>query len=149
MSNRWISLAVAVLATSACSSGRQPANRFEVQSRNYLDAAYDRMLGGRDYRLDREITGSLRDGNSETFDIRLEGGRAHAILGACDDDCDDMDLFLVDDDGNEIDSDVSTDSFPIVRYSPRRGGDYRLRVRMYDCNRNPCFYAVGIYSRDR
>jgi hypothetical protein len=138
-----------LLASVGCGGGAAQQNRFQLQSQRYLDTAYDSRLAGRGYNIDHELTGSLEEGRSETHDVRLRGGQAYAILGACDNDCGDLDLFLLDDDGNEIDSDVSTDDFPIVRYSPRRTGEYRVRVRMYECDTEPCFFAVGVYSRDR
>lgn len=138
-----------VVATIGCGGGAAQQNRFQLQSQRYLETAYDDRLAGRGYNLEEEISGALEEGRSETHDIRLRGGRAYAILGTCDNDCGDLDLYLVDDDGNEIDSDTSTDDFPIVRYSPRRSGDFRVRIRMYECDSEPCYFAVGIYSRRR
>lgn len=137
------------IAAIGCGGGGVQQNRFQLQSQRYLETAYDDRLAGKGYRLEQEISGALEDGRSETHDIRLQGGRAYAILGACDNDCGDLDLYLSDDNGNGIDSDTSTDDFPIVRYSPRRNGDFRVRIRMYECDDEPCYFAVGIYSRNR
>jgi hypothetical protein len=138
-----------LVASVGCGGSAVQQNRFQLQSQRYLEEAYDDRLAGRGYNLENEISGSLEERRSETHDIRLRGGRSYAILGACDNDCGDLDLFLVDDDGNEIDSDTSADDFPVVRYSPRRNGNFRVRIRMYECDTEPCFFAVGIYSRER
>lgn len=146
------SLAVALVATliGCASSPRASGSRFQRQTLRYLDDAYDRMLSDRGYRMQGNvIEGRLGDEASESREIRLRGRRSYAILGACDEDCDDLDLYLFDDDGDEIDSDLAADDFPILRYTPRRNGDYRLRIRMYNCNREPCYFAVGIYYRQR
>ena len=146
--------AVALVATLiGCASSPRASgtgSRYQQQTLGYLAGAYDRMLSDRGYRMQgNAITGRLEDEASARRDIRLRGGRSYAILGACDEDCDDLDLYLFDDDGDEIDSDLATDDFPILRYTPRRSGDYRLRIRMYNCNREPCYFAVGIYYRQR
>ena len=146
------SFAVAFVATliGCASSPRTSVNRFQRQTQRYLADAYDRRLSDRGYRMEGNvIEGQLGDEASESHAIRLRGGRSYAILGACDEDCDDLDLYLFDDDGDEIDSDVAADDYPILRYTPRRNGDYRLRIRMYNCNREPCYFAVGIYYRQR
>jgi hypothetical protein len=139
----------ATVFSVGCGGGGVRQNQYQLQSQQYLEGAYDNRLAGRGYSLDEEISGSLEEGRSETHDIRIRGGQAYAILGACDNDCRDLDIFLLDDHGDEIDSDTETDDFPIVRYSPRRNGDFRVRIRMYECNDEPCYFAVGIYSRDR
>ncbi len=139
----------AVALSTGCGGGAAQQNRFELQSVRYLENAYEARLAGRDYRMESQITGNLEEGRSETHDVRLRGRRSYAILGACDNDCGDLDLYLLDDNGNEIESDVSTDDFPVVRYTPRRDGPYRVRIRMYECDTEPCYFAVGIYSRER
>ena len=58
-----------------------------------------------------------------------------------------MDLFLLDRNGNELDSDTDVDSFPLVSFTPSYSGTYQVRVRMYECAVEPCFYSVGVYRR--
>ncbi|MFQ5551642.1 MAG: hypothetical protein ACE5FJ_10445 [Gemmatimonadales bacterium] len=122
------------------------AQSFERQVRNYLADAGGRLLSG--YRsLDEVYTGALDDDDEEDIWITLAGGGDFAIVGVCDEDCGDVDLFLYDEDGDQIDSDASIDDEPVVEVTTNRSGDYRVRVRMYSCSVEPCFYAVGVYQR--
>ncbi|MGE0597422.1 MAG: hypothetical protein AB7P07_13745 [Hyphomonadaceae bacterium] len=92
--------------------------------------------------------GSLNDDeNRQAHLISNWGGGVVTVTGFCDSDCSDLDLFVVDDAGNEIVSDVSIDTTPVVTFTPDASRAYELRVRMYQCNTNPCFYSVGAFYR--
>ena len=66
--------------------------------------------------------------------------------GVCDNDCRDLDLILLDERGNEISQDTSTDDIPIVNARPKWTGRFTLRVIMEDCRVNPCNYGVRFFS---
>jgi len=90
--------------------------------------------------------GSLYDESSEDFHLTLQAGVAYVLVGVCDNDCPDIDLMLLDDSGNEVDSDYETDAVPIVEVTPFRTQSYRVHVYMADCTSEPCFYGVGVYA---
>ena len=90
--------------------------------------------------------GSLHDEASEDFHVTLNAGVSYVLVGVCDNDCPDVDLMLLDDSGNEIDSDYETDAVPIVEVTPFRTQSYRVHVYMADCTSEPCFYGVGVYA---
>jgi hypothetical protein len=90
--------------------------------------------------------GSLHDESSEDFYVTLQAGVAYVLVGVCDNDCPDVDLMLLDDSGNEIDSDYETDAVPIVEVTPFRTQSYQVHVYMADCTSEPCFYGVGVYA---
>jgi hypothetical protein len=58
-----------------------------------------------------------------------------------------MDLFLLDRNGNEIVGDTDVDSFPMLSITPAYSGTHRVRVEMFECSVEPCFYSVGVYRR--
>ena len=122
------------------------AQTYSNQVRAQLDAA-EQALRGPGFRPtpDYEI-GSLDDGAEESFTLRLSAEREYALVGACDADCDDMDFWLYDENDNLIDSDTSTDDVPIVRVTPRWSGTFRIRVRMYECSVEPCYYGSGVFG---
>lgn len=116
--------------------------------RRALDEAYFDVLADRGYEETGDVyEGALDDDEEENIWVTLRRNRSYSILSVCDEDCSDIDLFLYDDDGDEIDSDTSIDEVPVVRETPNRTGEYRIRVRMYSCSTEPCYYAVGIYER--
>ena len=120
---------------------------YQGQADHYLQTAYDALLAGDKYRLEESLYGDLDSSDDETFQVELQSGRPYTILGACDDDCEDMDLFLMDRNGNELASDTEVDSFPLVSITPSYTGTFQVRVKMYDCTLEPCFYSVGVYRR--
>ena len=69
-------------------------------------------------------TGSLKDEASEDLSVELEGGVSYFLVGACDNDCPDIDLMLLDGSGNEIDSDYETDAVPMLEITPSRTAQY-------------------------
>ncbi|MEM6879035.1 MAG: hypothetical protein AAF544_10775 [Bacteroidota bacterium] len=88
------------------------------------------------------------DGNEEvTIQLNLNNYNQYSIWGACDDDCEDLDMYLTDAYGNEVDSDVLTDAIPLIDPSNPPSGPYTLRVKMYDCNVEPCRVGVTYFSR--
>lgn len=122
------------------------AQSYSDQVRLQLDAA-QRALRGQgfsqthDYEIDR-----LDEGTEDSFSIRLRADREYALVGACDNDCSDVDFWLYDENDNLIDSDTSTDDVPIVRVTPRWSGTFRIRVRMYECSVEPCVYGIGVFG---
>ena len=120
--------------------------QYSNQVRNQLDAARatlarEGMSQTHDYEID-----SLDDDAEDSFTLTLRADREYAIVGACDNDCSDMDFWLYDENDNLIDSDTSTDDVPVVRVTPRWSGQFRIRVKMYACSVEPCFYGIGVFG---
>ena len=89
----------------------------------------------------------LNSGETDSFSMNLRHGYQYKILGVCDKDCKDLDFKLFDDNGNQVSSDSSSDSMPIVDVSPKRSAKFKLQVNMYSCTRNPCFYALTVMRK--
>lgn len=136
-------LVAVVLLALAPTAGAQP---YTAQVRSQLDAAKQTLRGegfsqSHDYEID-----SLDDGAEDSFTIELDADQDYAIVGACDVDCSDMDFWLYDENANLIDSDTSTDDVPIVRVTPRWSGQFTIRVKMYACSVEPCYYGIGVFA---
>jgi uncharacterized membrane protein len=71
-----------------------------------------------------------------------------SCIARCDVDCTDIDLRLKAPGGREIEKDVDDDDIPEVSVTPGEEGEYTVRVTMANCNRKPCFFAVGALIRD-
>ena len=103
-----------------------------VFAASYADQVVDNLQSRYDYwrnrgdgwtRLpDLRDTGMLREGGSGTVTYTLVKGRTYKIVGACDNDCRDIDFILRDDSGNLIDSDTENDDLPVVQVTPIRDG---------------------------
>ena len=90
---------------------------------------------------------SLRVGEYSTYNVTLRANMKYKLLGFCDNDCNDLDIFLYDENGNEISRDTSTDSMPVADVAPKWTGQFKVKVKMYACRRNPCFLGVSIIGK--
>jgi hypothetical protein len=135
----------AVLIASAAAFSTQ--DQWEEQVRAQLRRAAS-SYEEQGYTMTHRIyTGSLRDGGSTTVTLSLQTGKQYQIIGACDNDCTDLDLVLFDGRGNQIDIDVLDDDIPIVETGVSRSGEFRVEVRMANCTANPCRFGVGAFGR--
>ena len=138
-----LSAVLTLLAVLVPTAGAQS---YADQVRSQLDGAKQALRSegftrSHDYKIE-----SLDDGAEDTFTVDLEEGREYALVGACDVDCSDMDFWLYDENDNLIDSDTSTDDVPVVRVTPRWSGTFEIRVKMYECSNEPCFYGIGVFG---
>ena len=90
-------------------------------------------------------TGELKQGERTELAVKLTGGKAYQLVGACDGDCKDMDIQIVDLNGREVDRDEQEDDFPIVHVP--QSGNYTVRVIMASCSASPCAYGVRAYAK--
>lgn len=89
----------------------------------------------------------LNSGETDSFNVNLRQGYKYKIIGVCDKDCKDLDFKLFDDNGNQVSSDSSADSMPIVDVSPKWSAKFKLQVKMYSCTQNPCFYGLTVMRK--
>ncbi len=76
------------------------------------------------------IAAYLAEGAEAGQTMPLIGGRSYAFLGGGDDDVKDLDLFLKDSEGNVVERDVATDANPVIVFTPREDGKYRLVMKL-------------------
>lgn len=112
-----------------------------------LEGIYE-YFSGEGYYTRNYIVGKLDDDETDTWTFTLFSGNDYAIVGACDGDCVDIDLAIKTEGGATVDSDTARDDFPIVRVSPRSTTRYRIEVKMYECNSEPCYFGIGIFYRN-
>jgi len=137
--------AIAGLAVTTAAAA--PQDEWTQQVRRLLQRA-GQTFEQRGYTMTHQIyTGSLNDDSNEYVTLRLDIGTQYQIMGACDEDCSDMDLTLYAPNGAEIDKDIEMDDFPIVSVTPSRSGTYRLKVVMATCTAEPCRYGVGVFGK--
>jgi len=140
-------VAVAGLFVSTTAAAPRQQDEWVTQVRRLLQQ-YGHAMEERGYSLTHQIyTGSLDNGASEMVEVNLDIGTLYQIMGACDNDCSDLDLTLYDRNGNEIDSDLQVDDYPVVSVEPNRSGVYRVKVTMARCSAEPCRYGIGIFGK--
>jgi hypothetical protein len=112
-----------------------------------LDSAVVLMRGQAFTLLEPYRYGGLDDGAEERLGVELKGGNTYMIVGVCDEDCDDLDLFLTSANGDLIDSDIEPDDVPMLTATVRRDGTYFLRVKMHSCSIEPCGYGIAVFAQ--
>lgn len=145
---RRVAVAVTVaLAFTIKPAHAQGENQWRSQVERYLKNS-SKNLTDRGYEQTHETQiGSLRDNENESFTLTLHAGTKYALVGKCDDDCHDIDLVLYDADGDQVDSDIENDDYPLVQVTPSETQRYRVKVIMANCQTNPCWYGIGVYGK--
>ncbi len=92
--------------------------------------------------------GTVASDGNVSFDLPVYPDRTYALIGACDQDCGDIDLYVRDGSGYEIDKDTETDDSPVVTFTSQRGETYSARLRMYNCDTSICYYGVVMFEID-
>ncbi len=89
------------------------------------------------------ITG-LSPGGEHRWQVRLAGGVSYAFIGACDNECGNLDLVLEDASGAAVDSDTLADDYPLVEVTPPAPGVYTLRIQLRECSIGPCYVGARL-----
>lgn len=119
---------------------------WEEQVVGLLERGEELLAGEGFVRTHEYKTGTLRRGESETVRFRLNAGTTYLLAGACDTDCNDVDLRLLGPGGSLLDQDVADDDYPLVTVTPSVTGEYTVRVTMARCDTTYCYYSVGVYG---
>ncbi len=90
---------------------------------------------------------SLDNKESDFYSIDLEAGTDYQIVAACDEDCGDIDMCLFDDNMNQIDCDKTEDDKPLLVFTAEKTETYRIWVKMYDCQIEPCRFGIMVYGK--
>ncbi|HEY9802966.1 MAG TPA: hypothetical protein V6D25_21565 [Leptolyngbyaceae cyanobacterium] len=133
---------------SAPKTGIQIAqsDRYTRQVRNQLIGAA-RVAGQGGLSLTHEpFVGDLGRNGDDYITINLRQGVSYAILGVCDEDCNDLDIELYDDNGNLIAYDTKPDDRPFITVRPRWNARFRIKVLMPGCSNAPCRYGIGAFG---
>ena len=92
------------------------------------------------------IIGRMGEGKTDSWTLNFENGMSYRIVVACDKDCSDLDIEIID--GSEtLTRDVLDDDAPVVSFSPKASGTLRVKVTMAKCSDAPCFFGFGIFQK--
>ncbi|MCL4865300.1 MAG: hypothetical protein KJZ47_05355 [Gemmatimonadales bacterium] len=122
------------------------AQSYAVTVWNQLNAQYNR-LNTDGYSSSKYIIGRLKNSETESWNITLYAGNTYQISGVCDGDCKDIDLALLDANRKELVNDTSADDVPVMSYAIRTTGVYTVKVTMYQCSQDPCYFGLGVFFK--
>ena len=158
MKRMWLSAVVLVpFVAAACggshhtSSAPTPSSAsgtYTTQVEGYLarlatnahSQGYNRSVAG-------PVYGHLDDDGIATHDMTVASGVDYALIGACDNDCTDVDLKISDAAGNVIMQDIAVDDTPVLLFHSNSAGKWQVKVVMATCSRNPCYYGIQLLAR--
>ena len=83
-------------------------------------------------------------GGEHVMQVALRGGQNYIFIGACDNECNNVDLVLQDASGAVIDSDVLEDDYPVVQVTPPANSVYTLRIQLKTCTIAPCYVGARL-----
>lgn len=86
----------------------------------------------------------LKNGEEKIFPLTLTGASEYSLIGVCDRDCVDMDIYVTDEAGVEVTKDVEDDDYPVVYI--KRGGSFKVRVVMKQCTDAPCEFGIKAFK---
>ncbi|MEI8255355.1 MAG: hypothetical protein WCJ30_06740 [Deltaproteobacteria bacterium] len=99
-----------------------------------IDASYNslsRDLQGVGYTtVDQPVNQQLAEAGDAAQPVTLESGACYAIAAVGDTSVSDLDLFLTDAAGTEVDRDYAQDASPVVRVCPPATGAFTVRMHM-------------------
>jgi len=112
-----------------------------------LQNQYDVVAGQGSYKLRSYIMGALNEDATESWTFPLNASTDYIVTGACDVDCSDIDIVVMDPNGNEVNADRLADDQPIVEFATKGTGKYTVQIEMYSCSVEPCYFGFGIFHR--
>lgn len=157
MKQLWIPVVVLLpLAAAACGGGHRTSSaptpstggQYTTQVQGYLARLATNSRGqGYTRSVAGPVYGSLADDGTSTHDMTVASGVDYALIGACDNDCTDVDLKLFDASGTVIMQDIAVDDTPVLLFHSNSAGKWRVQVVMATCSRNPCYYGIQLLAR--
>ena len=91
---------------------------------------------------DRKVD-SLEAGDVDSLEVSLDRG-SYLALGVCDDDCGDLDVYVLDADGEIVASDVLIDAEPMVEFKVHRRATFFVGASMESCAAADCLYSIQL-----
>lgn len=112
------------------------------QLQDAYDEAYE--MG---YSVKNYIIGGLDSNEDVTWFFSLNAFTNYRLVSVCDEDCADIDLYIYDSDENLIYSNTEEDNTPVLTLTPTESGVHKIKISMYACSLEPCYYGLGIYEQ--
>ena len=90
----------------------------------------------------------MQPSTDHRFNIALTAGAGYTVIGACDGDCTNVDIELIDaTTGGVVASDMLPDDYPVVNFQPTANGNYIVRLLMQQCSVAPCFAGARVLQQ--
>lgn len=126
-----------------------------VYGQSYATQVWDQLQGSykqlknNDWGLENYILGKLEKRQKDSWTFSLEKGRDYVIVGACDNDCSDLDLRVKDSAGRVVVDDTGIDDRPMTQFTVNTSGRFTVEVEMYTCRDEApyCAFGFGLFKK--
>jgi len=128
----WALMSAAARAQSPGEGDWIPGQRLKLSLGRVLDKA-KKLAETQDYAVAEDISlfaGFVLDGESLILTRELKAQQSYRFFAAGDRNAIDVDLAILDRDGQVLVEDTDDDAEPIVRFTPKTDGSYKLRLSL-------------------
>jgi hypothetical protein len=92
--------------------------------------------------------GALKSNGETKLKLAIDPNEEAVVIAACDYECGDLEISVVDKSGAVIDmAEPSGDGF-ILAADPSQPAGITLALRMLDCRKPSCAFGVGVFRRE-
>ena len=138
-----IASAMASLMLASTSS----ADQYDEQVLRYLAGEVEPYVLNSWELVDSTVDTDLADNAFYTFWAGLEAGSEYIFVGACDNDCSDIDMVVFDTNNQHVVSDFTGDDSPNLRMTAKQSGNHGVVISMANCKAEPCSIGLAILRR--
>lgn len=90
----------------------------------------------------------LTAGSPHIWTVQLTSGIDYRIVGACGEGCSDLDLFILSQNGNVIDTHESSAGDPVLRFEVAESGTYIVKILAFTCAETSCIGSARLLRGD-
>lgn len=90
---------------------------------------------------------AIQPGHDYRWQVNLAGGTQYRVVGACDNECNNVDIELIDGTGAVVASDKAPDDRPVVNFTPASNGQYIVRLMLQTCTVGPCYVGARVLQQ--
>lgn len=144
-----IALLLLVFTLSAQSTDDWPPGEYLRQATDnaFEKASVMHALSKFSYAENLVLAGALITvGSTIALDVELTAGVHYSFIGGGDADVVDLDMYLVDSDGEVVAADVEDDATPIPDFTPTRTGRYSLRLQLISGEDEKSFVSLVVLT---
>lgn len=91
------------------------------------------------------LIGKVKEKAEVPFTAKLASDTSYTILGVCDDNCNDLNLTLKNEQGDNIANDEKEDGIPVISFTPTEKSDYRITARPDKCSTETCEFGMVLF----
>lgn len=86
----------------------------------------------------------MEKGAEISWNMALDHNSEYVFIGGGDEDASDIDIILIDRDGEVVGQDQEEDNNPVVTFSPPYTGIFTLKLKLYECDASGSFCGLTI-----